>query len=576
MELVLEENKTVGGVIATFKLEEYLRTWGDISYGDIAVDGLVDFLGSLPTDGEFTIGGVDGESYEGFYTDDDALEMLNYSLSHTVESSGDYKDKSINLEFYITYNGPANHQMFLDFLKSYKLEGHFTFEIKQKTIPTTKRIKDDDHNGVKELRDENGNLIMTYTLKNNKVHGELVAYHENGQVCTRIELANNKFCGPTYTEYYDNGQVAQIVYYPKSRKAFSRSGAGDGMINHYPGRELRKETYHLENAFREYIRLGQIRYDETNYEHRWGEGYHWNNVYYRKEHKIDLKVFYPSGKLKLTIKNRVYTEYFEDGTVKMTNLKGQSFIKDDNGEFTYKKFITDGIVDDYLSGAEHVKTEGGKLVGEGRFCYVTYTSSGKYIFSKLKGRYVTLDIDEDTGTVVLSTLQNKNLSFIPNDKFLGILKEVHDKIIVLSSEKEMEKVFELFEKTTNDEGQITYVEDIKEEFSAGEATKYVIKETLDIGLDWASKDTPSYEITWTINGDEKVGKYDEENGGGLYCEKNTETGEQTQYLPNGEKLFEIKKNEDGSCSIWFKEYKPELRFGHDYGNDSIRKIVNNN
>ena len=199
-----------------------------------------------------------------------------------------------------------------------------------------------------------------------------------------------------------------------------------------------------------------------------------------------------------------------------------------------------------------------------------------YFKWKIKSKYVTLDIDEDTGTVVLSTLQNKDLSFIPNDKFLGILKEVHDKIIVLSSEKEMEKVFELFEKTTNDEGQITYIEDIKEEFSAGEATKYVVKETLDIGLDWAAKDTPSYEITWNINGDEKVGKYSEENGGGLYCEKNTETGEQTQYLPNGEKLFEIKKNEDGSCSIWFKEYKPELRFGHDYGNDSIRKIVNNN
>ena len=581
MGLVLEENKTVGGVIATFKLEEYLRTWGDISYGDIAVDGLVDFLGSLPTDGEFTIGGEYSETYEGFYTDDDALEMLNCGLEQTTQSGGDQKDKELTLEFSITYNGSSNHQMILDLLKSYKLEEYFTFDIKQKTIPKAKRLKDDTNNGIKEVRDENDNLIMTYTLMNGKVHGELVAYHENGQVYTRIDLLNNKFCGPTYTEYYDNGQVAQIIYYPKGRKKYH----SDDMIRYWNG-ELNKQ-WDEKDGFRGYVRLKDIRFDIDRYDmwyiNNTPSAHHWVTKSYRSEHNIKIKLFYPNGKLRLTLEGGVYTEYFEDGNIKSTNLKGQNFIKNDKGELAFRRVLVDGKVDgkyiyDTYDGAFNMEVINGKLVGEGEFRRNTFKGGNKYPFTYFsENRYdnILIDINEETDVVLLKVYDN-SISFKPNSHFIEVITDLHDLLVGLPSEKVLEGFFnEPFNYLQHDK-EHSFEELAKEKYSAGEVTNYEVKETLDIGLDWASKDTPSYEITWTINGDEKVGKYSEGNGGGLYCEKNTETGEQTQYLPNGEKFFEMKKNNDGSCSIWYKEYKPELRLGHDQGHDTIRKLVNNN
>ena len=295
---------------------------------------------------------------------------------------------------------------------------------------------------------------------------------------------------------------------------------------------------------------------------------------------IKVKTFYPNGNVKLTIEYKVYREYFEDGTLKSTNLKGKNFIKNENGELVFRRVQVDGKVDGkFLYNALYdFEVIEGKLVGEGEFRQNTFKGGDKYPFTYFsENRYnsILIDINEETDVVLLKVRDN-TISFKPNSHFIEVITDLHDLLIGLPSEKVLEGFFDEPFTYLEYDKEHSFEELAKEKYAAGEVTHYEVKETLDIGLDWAAKDTPSYEITWTVNGDKKVGKYSEENGGGLYCEKNTESGEQTQYLPNGEKFFEMKKNNDGSCSIWYKEYKPALRLGHDQGQDTIRKLVNNN
>lgn len=69
-------------------------------------------------------------------------------------------------------------------------------------------------NGLPEKQYSDGTLKSDYEVKNGKIHGEYIEYHENGNVLIK-GLYNNGSAEGEWIEYYQNGVTLQVNHYNK-------------------------------------------------------------------------------------------------------------------------------------------------------------------------------------------------------------------------------------------------------------------------------------------------------------------------------------------------------------------------
>lgn len=190
---------------------------------------------------------------------------------------------------------------------------------------------------VKEI-DENGNVRLEATYRNNKLEGELLRYNEQGMLLSRESYKDGKLNGAAqYYNYYTPGTMVTSANYQNSLLEGEWSTT-------FPNGNLRsKATYRngqLQGPKNIFYQNGNINVKE-NYENG--------------KHEGQRLVYFPEGTL-------WYQENYKNG-----HLDGERFCFFPNG----KKFIEEYYIDGLLEGARTTFTKDGQVLSQEQYHWGT-------------------------------------------------------------------------------------------------------------------------------------------------------------------------------------------------------------